>query len=366
MSTLYSANGMMFSINGQALRMPDHRAPFVIQIDTSKGNGFNTFTLPLTNNVTNCVVECCDGQEKYITNYLDNTITFTQSGIYTLKIRGEAGWSFNNTGDCQKLIAINSWGDFLFTSLAYGFYGCINLTTIPQTGSVNTTEGGLIRMFAGCNKLACQIPPELLYRAPNCTDVTYLFLGCVNLNGQIPDYFLSKVPNLLFAIGIFYDCQRLSPYIPQRLLWDVTKIKNVSTLFYRCFIKSSSKASIPTELYKNNPKITDMSGVFRYAWVDGIFPFDYFDYTPLLNNVEYMLQFVGVLNISTLNIPISVIPNITKFNGFLETTNVNGTATGIIQNIWTYASPTATKLNAFKNQIKLSNYTSIPNEWKGL
>ena len=363
---LYSLNKQFINLNGKLLALPKLTAPLIIEIDTTKGNGFNSFTLPLTNRVTNCVVECSNGQIKYITNYLDSTITFTKSGIYTLKIRGEAGWSFNKTGDCQKLIAINSWGDFLFTALGYGFYGCINLTTIPQTGSVNTTEVSLIRMFAGCNKLACQIPPELLYRAPNCADLTYLFLGCVNLNGQIPDYFLSKVPNLILAIGIFYDCQRLSPYIPQRLLWDVPKIKNVSNLFYRCFIKSSSKASIPTELYKNNPKITDMSGVYMLAGVDGIFPFDYFDYTPLLNNVEYMLQSVGVLNISTLNIPISVIPNITKFNGFLETTNVNGTATGIIQDIWTYASPTATKLNAFKNQIQLSNYASIPNEWKGL
>ena len=106
MSTHYSANGMMFSINGTALRVPDWRVPMIIEIDTTKGNGFNSFTLPLTNRVTNCAVECCDGQEKYITNYLDNTITFAQPGIYTLKIRGEAGWSFNNTGDCQKLITM--------------------------------------------------------------------------------------------------------------------------------------------------------------------------------------------------------------------------------------------------------------------
>lgn len=363
---LYSLNKQFINLNGKLLALPKLTAPLIIEIDTTKGNGFNSFTLPLTNHVTNCVVECSNGQIKYITNYLDKTIIFPKSGIYTLKIRGEAGWSFNNTGDCQKLTNILSWGSFKFSYLASGFYGCINLLSIPYAGSINTVASNLSWLFAGCNKLTCPIPPELLYTAPNCTDLTYLFIKCVNLKGQIPDYFLSKVPNLIYASGIFYDCQWLPPYIPQRLLWDVPKITNVSTMFYRCFIKSSIKASIPTELYKNNPKITNMSGVFRYAGVDGIFPFDYFDYTPLLNNVEYMLQSVGVLNISTLNIPISIILNITTFNGFLETTNVNGTATGIIQDIWTYASPTATKLNAFKNQIQLANYASIPNEWKGL
>ena len=109
-----------------------------------------------------------------------------------------------------------------------------------------------------------------------------------------------------------------------------------------------------------------MSGVFMLSNVGGVFPFDYFNYTPLLNNVEYMLQSVGSLNVTALNIPVAVIPNITKFDWFLETSNTSGKATGSIQEIWTYASPTATKVNAFKNQIQLTNYNDIPNEWKGL
>ena len=364
---LTAIQGNIVSMRGNLIAM-DARKPFIIEVDTSKGNGFNTFTLPLTNRTTDIYVKTSDGQRFTISSYSDpkRIINFASAGVYTIELRGQCGWSFNNTGDCQKLTKIISWGDFLFIALAYGFYGCINLTTIPQTGSVNTTTTNLIQMFAGCNKLACQIPPELLYRAPNCEDLTYLFLGCLYLNGQVPDYFLSKVPNLLFAIGIFRDCQRLSPYIPQRLLWDVPKIKSISELFYRCFIGNAGVTTIPTEFCKNNPKILSMTGVFKLSNVGGVFPVDYFNYTPLLNNVEYILQSVGTLNVTALNIPISVIPNITKFNGFLESTNTNGTATGAIQEIWTYASPTATKIDAFKNQKQLTNYSSIPNEWKGL
>lgn len=364
---LTAIQGNIVSIGGNLLAM-DARKPFIIEVDTSKGNGFNTFTLPLTNHTTDIYVKTSDGQRFTISNYLDakRIINFASAGVYTIELRGQCGWSFNNTGDCQKLTNILSWGAFKYNYIYAGFYGCINLTSIPYAGSINTVATNLSRLFVGCDKLTCPIPPELLYMAPNCTNLTHLFFGCVNLIGQIPDYFLSKVPNLIYATGIFYDCQRISPYIPQRLLWDTPNITTVSHLFYRCFINSGSQASIQTELYKNNPKITDMSGVFRFAGVYGVFPFDYFDYTPLLNNVEYMLQSAGAPDISALNIPIAVIPNITKFNGFLETTNVNGIATGIIQDIWTYASPTATKLNAFKNQIKLTNYNSIPNEWKGL
>lgn len=367
MGNLTAMRGNLVALRGNLVQL-DARKPFIIEVDTTKGNGFNTFTLPLTNRFTNVYVKTSDGQRFTISNYLDSKriINFASAGVYTIELRGQCGWSFNNTGDCQKLTKIISWGDFLFIALAYGFYGCVNLTTIPQTGSVNTTDVSLIRLFAGCNKLDCQIPPELLYRAQNCKDLTYLFLGCVYLNGQIPDYFLSKVPNLLFAIGIFYDCQRLSPYIPQRLLWDVPNIMTIDSLFYRCFIKGGVAATIPAEFCKNNPKISNMSGVFRLSAIGGVFPSDFFNYTSLLNNVEYMLQNVRSLNVTALNIPISVIPNITKFSGFLETSNVNGTATGAIQSIWTYASPTAIKVNAFKNQIQLTNYNDIPNEWKGL
>ena len=365
---LVAVNKNIVSMRGNLLAI-DARKPFIIEVDTRKGNGFNTFTLPLSNFTTDIYVKTSDGQRFTINNYLDpkRIINFASAGVYTIELRGQCGWSFNNTGDCQKLTKVISWGDFLFIELGYGFYGCINLTTIPQTGSINTTATNLSWVFVGCNKLACQIPPELLYRAPNCTNLTYLFFGCVYLNGQIPDYFLSKVPNLILAPGIFYDCQRLAPYIPQRLLRDVPNITTISHLFYRCFIANGGvTATIPTELCKNNPKITDMSGVFRLSNVGGVFPSDFFNYTPLLNNVEYMLQDTGALNVTALNIPISVIPNITKFGGFLETSNTTGRATGSIQAIWTYASPTATKVNAFKNQIKLTNYNNIPNEWKGL
>ena len=367
MSNLTAMRGNLVALRGNLVQL-DARKPFMIEVDTSKGNGFNTFTLPLTSYTTDIYVKTSDGQRFTISNHLDakRIINFASAGVYTIELRGQCGWSFNNTGDCQKLTKIISWGDFLFIALVQGFYGCINLTTIPQTGSINTTAANLSWLFVGCNKLACQIPPELLYRAPNCTNLTYLFFGCIYLNGQIPDYFLSKVPKLQLAFGIFFDCQRLSPYIPQRLLWDVPNITTISTLFYRCFINGGVAATIPAEFCKNSPKITDMSGTYRLAAVSGIFPADYFNYTPLLDNVEYMLQSVWSLNVTALNIPISVIPNITKFNGFLETDSTNGRATGSIQDIWTYASPTATKVNAFKNQKQLTNYNSIPNEWKGL
>ena len=176
---LYSLNKQFINLNGKLLALPKLTAPLIIEIDTTKGNGFNSFTLPLTNHVTNCVVECSNGQIKYITNYLDKTIIFPKSGIYTLKIRGEAGWSFNNTGDCQKITWIQSWGDFKFNYFSNAFKGCINLFAIPPaTGPNIPIEVTMVGGFSLCSKLMYNLNRSLFSRAPNITSIDSIFFDC--------------------------------------------------------------------------------------------------------------------------------------------------------------------------------------------
>ena len=139
---LVAVNKNIVSIGGNLLAM-DARKPLIIEVDTTKGNGFNTFTLPLTNHTTDIYVKTSDGQRFTISNYLDpkRIINFASEGVYTIELRGQCGWSFNNTGDCQKL-SIKSWGDFQFNYLAGGFYGCINIGLsggLPPNGSINAT-----------------------------------------------------------------------------------------------------------------------------------------------------------------------------------------------------------------------------------
>lgn len=141
---LTAIQGNIVSMRGNMLAM-DARKPFIIKVDTSKGNGFNTFTLPLTNHTTDIYVKVSDGQRFTISNYLDakRTIAFASAGVYTIELRGQCGWSFNKTGDCQKLIGISNWGRLEFNYLVSGFDGCINLGLnegLPKIGSINVAS----------------------------------------------------------------------------------------------------------------------------------------------------------------------------------------------------------------------------------
>jgi len=53
---LVAVNKNIVSNGGNLLAM-DARKPFIIEVDTSKGNGFNTFTLPLSNFTTDIYVK---------------------------------------------------------------------------------------------------------------------------------------------------------------------------------------------------------------------------------------------------------------------------------------------------------------------
>ena len=416
---LYSLNKQLINLNGKLLALPKLTAPLIITIDTTKGNGFNSFTLPLTNSVTNCVAECSDGQIKYITNYLDKKITFTKSGIYTLKIRGEAGWSFNNTGDCQKLTNILSWGSFKFNYLGSGFYGCINLLSIPYAGSINAPSvTSLNRLFYNCVNLNCPIPPDLLKLCVSITDAEAVFSGCNKIHGSIPDTLLRHCTLVITLVDFFRSCISLTGAIPDDLLRYNVNLTSINFIFYGClkltsftsglfryntklvsmygvfFGCSGLDCEIPADLLRYNVNITTLTAFFQNCTkLRGVIPVDFlryvvkvttinqmfyncnsitgFDntlliYMPLLKQINYLFYSCVSLDVTNFYLPISVIPNITTFDYMMGNDNVIHRFTGTIQDIWTYASPTATKLNAFVGQTLLINYPSIPNKWKGL
>lgn len=135
-----SLKGKILSLKNKLISFDTRRA-FVFKIDTTKGNGSNSFILPLTNHVTDMEITVSDGQLINITDFnsISKTIQFNSPGIYTIKIYGECGWSFNGSGDYLKIIGIKYWGNFKFNYLKYGFYGCANIGLyegIPKFGSI--------------------------------------------------------------------------------------------------------------------------------------------------------------------------------------------------------------------------------------
>ena len=387
MSNLTALRGNLVALRGNLVQL-DARKPFIIEVDTSKGNGFNTFTLPLTNNFTDVYVKTSDGQRFTISNYLDpkRIINFASAGVYTIELRGQCGWSFNNTGDCQK-ISIKSWGDFQFNYLSGGFYGCINIGLnggLPTNGSINAT---------------------------GVTDINHAFRGC-NLTGLGSRDTLIRCTNITTALGTFYDNKIES--IPQGYMRTMSKLVNAASMYSEnkityldvdlldnCVVLNNINAMFQTNLitfvpsiFRNISSIVDMTATFQNNLIASVAD----DLLHTLTNLQTLLATfesnrftriktgMFVNNVNVINyarvfkghalegacvidgniFDLSSLYKVVDWSKAFKNGYYGGSLVGTMQPIWLYANPAAPKLNALLNQRGLTNYNDIPNEWKGL
>jgi hypothetical protein len=129
-----------FRIYGQGVTiLPVLKAtsePLEFTINTSLGSGAS-FKLPLLAAGTyNFTVDWGDGNTSKITSWddLDTTHIYNIDGIYSISIYGLCShFSFNNSGDLDKLISLESFGSVGLTYIGYAFQNCVNVSgSIPK------------------------------------------------------------------------------------------------------------------------------------------------------------------------------------------------------------------------------------------
>lgn len=138
--------------------------PFVFTVDTTKaGSGSDTIILPIAAGTTNVYVNWGDGYTDTYVSAGNKTHTYSASGVYTIKIRGEwTGLQFANVGDCLKMISVTQWGAVVWKSFFQAFMGCQNLdftaTDIPQVSLTNMSFASAFYQTK-YNKSVSWIPP---------------------------------------------------------------------------------------------------------------------------------------------------------------------------------------------------------------
>lgn len=171
---------------------------FIIDINTnivsSKTN--TQFQLPLisTGNY-NFMVNWGDGNKDMITSYNqpETLHTYSTPGIYTISIIGPCiGWSFNNLGDCKKLLDIKKWGaDFRLGNTDSHFYGCSNMNisatdVLDLTGTIS-----LANCFRGCTIMNSSNLSN--WDVSNITAMNNTFRDATAFNKDIGTWDVSKV-----------------------------------------------------------------------------------------------------------------------------------------------------------------------------
>lgn len=283
--------------------------PFVFKVTTTSAN--TQFTVPLVDYLTltpNLTIQWGDGNtspEITSSSSPDRIHTYSAAGTYTVTITGfMPGFRVDNNATIRTLITeLVQWG--IVGLRVVNFYGCNNLTAIPGSGALSGVGG-----YTGLEEVL-----SFVY-----------FMRGTGLT-SIPADLFDYSPNATN----FTDCFSFTPIttVPSGLFDEVTQ----ATTFASCFSNCASLSSVPATLFDNCPNVTSFSSTFRNC--------------RALGNV---LQFTNNTNVSTFN-------NVYNMS---STTNV---LAGTAPTLW-LRSPLPSGVDAFNNCLGLSNYASIPLNWK--
>jgi DNA-binding Xre family transcriptional regulator len=310
------------------------------QITTSALNGFRTtwsipanytFTLPLStteSNPANIVIDWGDGTQ---TDYSQGMVVTDWTHVYI------------NEGNYQ--ITVNSDNEKMPTWISY-------LSYPPDLSRIKSIETPFLKMnttsvdyyFANCMALA-SIPSDLFRYNPNVTNFGSCFNFCSSLT-SIPSDLFRYNPNVTSFILAFSNCSSLAS-VPS----DLFRYNPNVTSFSSCFSNCSSLTSIPSDLFRYNPNVTSFLGCFDYCSKLKISKNIFCDETT-----EKSTRFFNKrMNFKNL---------------FHRSAYDPSSHDGEAPELWNYDFGTGTPTTdgcfggAGNNINTLTNYNSIPSEWK--
>lgn len=130
----------------------------------------------------------------------DATHDFGAAGTYSINIKGTfPRILFNNTGDKDKIVSVDTWGNIQWQSMLRAFYGCTSLTVADDAGI-----------------------PDL----SNVTDVRHMFRASgISNTGNLDDWDVSNVTDFR---NMFRDATAFDQSLGR---WDISNATNMNNMF---------------------------------------------------------------------------------------------------------------------------------------
>jgi len=196
--------------------------------------------------------------------------TYTSTGTYQITISGYLpGFNVNNNSSYKTLyVSVDDWGQVGIEQI--DFYGCNNLTTLPNDGSGNAILNEGLNTVLRFNSTFRQtgisyIPVGIFDYASNATSFNDTFVFCTGLttpgnNSGIPSGLFDNNTQVTSFSGTFNACINLTT-IPSGLFDNNTAVVNFSSVFRNC----RSITSIPSNFFTNNQAVTTFRDAFNMA-----------------------------------------------------------------------------------------------------
>jgi surface protein len=153
---------------------------------------------------------------------------YTTSGEYTIEISGSLtgfGQIPANIPEplvgASYLVKVRSFGDLGIESLAYTFYGSVNLREVPVL--LPATVTALTETFVGATSFNGNLSSWV---TSNVTNMTGVFSNATSFNGDIGSWDTSNVTHM---IGMFYGASSFNSDVSD---WDTSKVVDMSYMFF--------------------------------------------------------------------------------------------------------------------------------------
>lgn len=294
-------------------------------------------------------------------------------------------------------------GCSVLTDIAEMFSGCVSLTgqiparktrinRVPSKEDPNVMieveeilEYGLfdyatsIRNAAGvfykCEKLNGNIPEELFVAGTQIEDLSNAFGRCFELSGAIPAGLLKNCKALLKANGMFHDCCKLGrleasmteedPWaVPPELFKNCKKLVEATNCFsmWGQNLPQTSVliGKVSPDMFRNNRKLRNVNYFFTACPIDGEVPGDLFLTNTELESAISMFTATKVTSIGAplLNSNHNKIKNVTEM--FWQASRISGA----VPELWNIGGLIGTRCYNGLNSGNITNWSSIPENWK--
>ncbi|HEY0965478.1 MAG TPA: BspA family leucine-rich repeat surface protein [Candidatus Saccharimonadales bacterium] len=280
----------------------------------------------------------------------DATHDFGATGTYTIQICGSFPRIYSS-GDAQKILRVEQWGDNAWTSMERAFLGASNMdvtaTDTPNLSNVTSTSS----MFGGASSLTGNSSFNS-WDVSNVTDMSSMFDGAESFNQPIGNWDVSSVTTME---TMFEEASAFNQPLDN---WDVS---NVQTLYYMFSLASAFNQPLNDW---NTSNVTDTAGMF-YQATSFNQPIDSWD---MSNVVDMYWMFYGA---SSFNQPLNnwdvssavemgvMFYQATSFNQPLDHWNVSNVAT------MSYMFNSATSFNQSLGSWNVSSVTDMSGMFDG-
>ena len=311
----------------------------------------NTVYLPFKGHVRG-VIDWGDGttetiDDQYVTSAtlshaygegISSTVSVAFKG--TVEALSTSGYSAQEEVIKASLLGITQWGNPELQEI--NLQGAIALNYLAAD-----TKGALADVtdfsycFYGCTSLT-SLPEGLFAKATRATNFSYAFDGCTGLTTLPSDLFTQNAEATLFS-GTFYQCTSLKT-LPATLFSGAVKATAFNKIFYEC----SSLTTLPEGLFNHNANVSDISQAFSHCSKLKQIPVSLFDHMRMLQTTSELFY------------------NCNMLTGESPYTVVNGQKVHLYerQNYPTEFLKIDNHSNTYLNCTGLSDYGSIPDEWK--